>query len=168
MDGSGVHGVEEGIQELMKFVVERTPEKTEGNKSAPIWQAALTFLGMTEDKRAIPELVKVLKDKSAGIGAIVGAVRALERMDDDSVIPDLRELLKRDDLPTERTLQMSMGALKHIGPATEEAKWQIDLAVAETLQKLGAPQEEVSQIAEPHLDDDRAHVRRYARKLLSM
>ncbi len=160
------HGIEEGIQELMKFVVERTPEKTEGNKSAPIWQAALTFLGMTEDKRAIPELVKVLKDKNAGIGAIVGAVRALERMGDESVMPDLRELLKRDDLPTERTLQMSMGALKHIGPATEEARWQIELAVAETLQKLGAPQEEVRQIIEPHLDDDRAHVRRYAKKLM--
>jgi hypothetical protein len=87
-------------------------------------------------------------------------------MGDKSIIPELRELLRRDDLPTERALQISMGALKHIGPAVEDAKWQIELSVAEALLKLGAPGEEVRQIIEPHLKDARAHVRRYASKLL--
>ena len=55
---------------------------------------------------------------------------------------------------------------QHPGPAVEDAKWQIELAVAEALSKLGASSEEVRQIIEPHLNDPRAHVRRYARKLL--
>ena len=144
----------------------RVAERTEGNKSAPIWQAAIPFLGMSRDRRAIPVLLGVLKDKDATLDGVIGAVRALERLGDESVIPDLRELLKRTDIPTERPLQMSMGALKHIGPATEDAKWQIELAVAETLLELGAPAEEVHQMIEPHLDDARAHVRRYAKKLM--
>ncbi|MFC1716132.1 FAD-dependent oxidoreductase [Candidatus Poribacteria bacterium] len=160
------HKLDDGIQELLRCVENRVAEKTEGNKSAPIWQAAIPFLGMSMDKRAIPVLLGVLKDKNATLDGVIGAVRALERLGDESVIPDLRELLKRMDIPTERPLQMSMGALKHIGPATEDAKWQIELAIAETLSKLGAPIEEVHQVIEPHLDDARAHVRRYAKKLM--
>jgi flavin-dependent dehydrogenase len=160
------HGIDEGVQELLKCVEERTAEKTEGNKAAPIWQAAIPFLGMAEDKRAVPTLVGVLKDENATLDALIGAVKALERIGDESVIPDLREFLRRENLPTERVLQISMGALKHIGPAVEDAKWQIELAVAEALSKLGAPAEEVRQIAEPYLNDARAHVRRYANKLL--
>jgi hypothetical protein len=160
------HGIDEGVQELLKCVEERKPERTEGNKSAPIWQAAITFLGMAQDKKAIPVLVGVLKDENATLDALIGAVRALERIGDESVVSDLREFLKREDLPTERFLQISMGALKHIGPAVEDAKWQIELAVAEALSKLGAPVEEVRQIIEPYLSDGRAHVRRYANKLL--
>ena len=160
------HGDDEGIQELLKFVEERETEKTKGNKSAPIWQASITFLGMSEDKRVIPALLGVLKDENANLDALVGAVRALERIGDESVIPDLREFLKRENLPTERNLQVSMGALKHIGPAVEDAKWQIELSVAEALSNLGVPSEEVRQIVRPHLNDARAHVRRYANKLL--
>jgi HEAT repeat protein len=162
------HGISDGVEELLKCVEDREGENTKGNKSAPIWQAAITFLGMAKDERAIPVLIGVLEDKDATLGGLVGAVRALERLGDESVIPALRDLLKREDLPTERKLQMSMGALKHIGPAVEEAKWQIELAVAETLSTLGAPDDEVRQIVKPHLDDPRAHVRRYARKLLHM
>ena len=160
------NGIDEGVQELLRCLEERQPEKTEGNKSAPIWQTAITFLGIAEDKRAIPPLIKVLEDENPTLDGIISAVRALERIGDKSVVPDLRKLLKRKDLPTERSLQISMGALKHIGPAVEEARWQIDLAVAEALSKLGGDGEEVRQIVEPYLSDDRAHVRRYARKLL--
>jgi HEAT repeat protein len=162
------HGIDDGVNELLKTVEDRMEEKTKGNKSAPIWQAAIPFLGMAGDKKAIPALLEVLKDKKAPLDALIGAVRALERLGDKSVIPDLRDLLKRDDLPTERSLQISMGALKHIGPAVEDAKWQIELAVAEALLKLGAPAEEVRQIAEPYLEDARAHVRRYANKILRL
>jgi flavin-dependent dehydrogenase len=162
------HGIDDGVNELLKTVENRVEEKTKGNKSAPIWQAAIPFLGMAGDKKAIPALLEVLKDKSAPLDALIGSVRALERLGDESVIQELREVLKREDLPTERSLQISMGALKHIGPAVEDAKWQIELAVAEALSKLGAPAEEVRQIIELHLDDPRAHVRRYADKLLRL
>lgn len=160
------HGINDGVQELLKCVENREAEKTKGNKSAPIWQAAITFLGMAKDGRAIPVLLGVLKDKNATLDGLIGAVRALERIGDASVIPDLHEFLNRSDLPAERNLQISMGALKHMASAVEDARWQIELAVAETLLKLGASKDEVRQIIEPHLDDDRAHVRRYARKLL--
>ena len=54
----------------------------------------------------------------------------------------------------------------HSGMNTvEDAKWQIELAVAEALSKLGAPNEEVRHIIEPYLNDSRAYVRRYANKL---
>lgn len=160
------HKLDDGVQELLKCVEDRVAEKTAGYKSTPIWQAAIPFLGMAGDKRAIPVLLEVLKDKNATLDGLIGSVRALERIGDESVIPDLREFLKRTDLPTERPLQMSIGTLKHIGPAVEDAEWQIQLAVAETLSKLGAPAEEVRQIVQPHLDDARAHVRRYAKKLM--
>ncbi|MBM3211671.1 FAD-dependent oxidoreductase, partial [Candidatus Poribacteria bacterium] len=162
------HGIDDGIQELMRNVKERIAEKTKGNKSAPIWQASITFLGIAKDKRASPILLDVLKDENVTLDGIIGAVRALERIGDSSVIPALRELLKRENLPIKRNLQMSMSALKHLKPASEDAKWQIELAVAETLSKLGASKEEVQQIAEPYLSDERAHVRRYASKIMKM
>ena len=162
------HKDDAGIQELMKFVKDRVEEKTKGSKAAPIWQAAIPFLGIAGDKRAIPLLLDVLKDKNATLDGLIGAVRSLERIGDKSVVPALRNLLKREDLPTIRNLQMSMSALKHLKPAIEDAKWQIELAVAEALSKLDVSKDEVHKIVKPYLNNNRAHVRRYADKLMKM
>jgi hypothetical protein len=48
----------------------------------------------------------------------------------------------------------------------DDAKWQIELTVAEALSQLGVPAQEVRQIVEPYLKDSRAYVRRCASNLL--
>lgn len=153
------HGLDVGVSELLKCVVERREEKPEGPRAVPLWQAAITFLGMAQDKKAVPALIGVLKDEEAGLDALIGAVRSLGRIGDESAIPALRNLLKRKNLPTERVLNRGMGAV-------EDAKWQIELNVADALSKLGAPDDEVRQIIESYLNDSRAYVRRYANKVL--
>jgi len=153
------HGQSDGIPELLKHVEERTEQKTEGRRETQFWQAAIPFLGMAKAENAVPVLVGVLKDKAAGLDALIGAVRALGRIGHESAAPALRDFLKREDLPTTRTMNSGMGAF-------DDAKWQIELAAAEALSRLGAPDKEVRRIIEPHLNDNRAYVRRYASKLI--
>jgi len=157
------HGFDEGVNELLKCVEERLSEKPDANKTVPMWQAAIPFLGMAGDKRSIPALLGILKDENASLDALVAAIRAVERIGDGSAIPALHDLLKRDNLPTQRVMQVSTGRLN---PAVEDARWQIELSVAEALTKLGATHEEIRKIIQPHLNDPRAYVRRYANKLM--
>jgi HEAT repeat protein len=140
-------------------VVERREEKTEGVRTVPLWQAAITFLGIAKDKKAVPALIGILEDEAAGLDALIGAVRSLGRIGASSAIPALRNFLKRENIPAERVMNSGMRAI-------EDAKWQIELTVAEALSQLGAPKDEVRKIIEPYLNDQRAYVRRYAKKLL--
>jgi len=159
------HGLKDGVDELLKNLEDRNSEQLKANKVVPMWQSAIPFLGMAGDKRSIPALLNVLKDESASLDALVAVVRALERLGDESVILALRDFLKRENLPTERVLQTSTGTM-FLNPVVDDARWQIELAVAETMLKLGAPHDEISQIIKPHLDDKRAYVRRYANRLI--
>ncbi|MBM3239804.1 FAD-dependent oxidoreductase [Candidatus Poribacteria bacterium] len=152
------HGVDAGVPELLQCVVERREEKTEGVRTVPLWQAAITFLGIAKDKESVPALIGVLEDEAAGLDALIGAVRSLGRIGDESAIPALVNFLKRANIPAERVMNSGMRAI-------EDAKWQIELTVAEALSQLGAPKDEVRKIIEPYLNDPRAYVRRYAKKL---
>jgi len=152
------HGIEDGVPELIKCVKEKSVDKTEGRREVSFYQAAITFLGMAQDKEAVPVLMDVLKDKESGLDALIGAVRSLGRLGDESAIPALRELLKREDLPRIRVMNSGMKTV-------DDTLWQLELATAEALSKLGATKDEVSKIIEPHLKDKRAYVRRYANKL---
>ena len=152
------HGLDAGVSELLECVEERREQQTGEQRSVPVWQAAITFLGMSKDKKAVPALMGILKDEKAGLDALTGAVRSLGRIGDESAIPALRDLLKRDDLPTVRVMNSGW-------KTTDDARWQIELATAEALSKLGAPDQEVRRIIEPHLSDDRSYVRRYANRL---
>ncbi|MFQ6040566.1 MAG: HEAT repeat domain-containing protein, partial [Candidatus Poribacteria bacterium] len=153
------HGLDDGVPELLQCVAEKREDETEGRRAVPLWQAAITFLGMAKDKRAVPALIGVLEDEAAGLDALIGAVRSLGRIGDESAIPALVQFLKRENLPTQRVM--------HSGMATvEDARWQLELTVAEALSQLSAPLEEARQIIEPYLSDARAYVRRYANKIL--
>ncbi len=156
------HGVDEGVKELLRCLERRSEEKPKGNKTVPMWMAAIPFLGISGDRRAVPALIDVLKGRETPLDALIAAVRALGRIGDRTAIPTLRELLERKDLPTKRALQVSTGG---IDPVFEDARWQIDLAIAESLSELGAPKDEVRRIVEPYLKDPRAYVRRYAGKI---
>ncbi|HIE26108.1 TPA: FAD-dependent oxidoreductase [Candidatus Poribacteria bacterium] len=153
------HGLADGVPELLQCVVEKREDETEGRKAVPLWQAAITFLGIARDKKAVPALIGVLEDEAAGLDALIGAVRSLGRIGDESAIPALVQFLKRENLPTQRVMHSGMGTV-------EDAKWQLELTAAEALSQLGAPLEEVRQIIEPYLSDARAYVRRYATKIL--
>ncbi|MFC1715439.1 FAD-dependent oxidoreductase [Candidatus Poribacteria bacterium] len=153
------HGLDAGIPELLKAVEEREELVTEGRRETQFWQAAIPFLGMAKAEDAVPVLIGVLKDEKAGLDALIGAVRALGRIGDESAVPALRDFLKREELPTTRIMNSSMGT-------TDDARWQIELSAAEALSKLGAPDAEARQIIKSHLDDGRAYVRRYANRLI--
>jgi flavin-dependent dehydrogenase len=158
------HGINEGVGELLKCLEERNSEQLKANKTVPIWQSAIPFLGMAGDKRAVPALLNVLKDEKASLDALIAVVRALERIGDESVISALREFLKRENMPTERVMQISTGTT--LRPVVDDARWQIELAVADTMLKLGVPHDEIQQIIKPHIEDKRAYVRRYANRLM--
>ena len=153
------HGLDAGVPELLKCVEKREGEETQGRRNTPFWQAAIPFLGMAESREAVPALVGILRDEKAGLDALAGAVRALGRIGDESAVSALREFLKREDLPTTRIMNSGMGTV-------ENARWQIELAAAEALSKLGVSDEETREIIQPYLSDARAYVRRYANKLL--
>ncbi|MDO9541923.1 MAG: FAD-dependent oxidoreductase [Kiritimatiellia bacterium] len=157
-------GGSDGVNELIKCVTERNPEKIAGQKTVPMWQSAILFLGMAGDKKAIPLILGVLKDENAGLDTLIAALRALARIGDEAVIPAIGEFLKRENLPTERVFQISTKTA-FLKPVVDDARWQIELAAAETLIKLGGPPEKIRQIIKPHLEDQRAYVRRYANKL---
>jgi len=66
--------------------------------------------------------------------------------------------MERGDLPVTRTL--SSGPVNRV---VEDARWQIDLAAAEALARMGTARPD---LVEPYVEDERAYVRRYANRIL--
>jgi len=160
-------GVDEGVSVLLETVEERAGLVPSGGtpagiRTVPQWQAALPFLGIAGDPRAVPALAAVLEDRATPLDGLVAAVRALGRIGDQAGIPALEALLARHDLPTERAFH----APDHVNAAVEDARWQLELAAAEALGRLGAPASTVRAHVRPYLGDERAYVRRYANRVL--
>jgi len=149
----------EAAPELRAALAERRADVPDGRKSAPLWKPAVVLLGRIADRGAVPELCKVLEDRQADLDALIAAVRALARIGDPAAVPALDALVERPDLPAERILQVSTPGGR---PVREDARWQLDLAAAEALARLGSPRPDL--IAR-HADDERAYVRRYARQV---
>jgi NADPH-dependent 2,4-dienoyl-CoA reductase/sulfur reductase-like enzyme len=157
----GIAGRQEAVPELISCLKSRHDEPTDALKSAPLWQSALVLLGRVGSEEATPALVEVLSDGEAGLDVLIGAVRSLGRIGDPKAADAVEALLTRDDLPVVRPLQISTNAAA--GAVEEDCRWQLELAAAETLGRLGRKRPE---LAAKYLDDDRAYVRRYARKVL--
>ncbi|MFA4029187.1 MAG: hypothetical protein GDYSWBUE_001967, partial [Candidatus Fervidibacterota bacterium] len=155
-------GYDDGAEELIACVRERRGKMHEGLKAAPTWVVAITMLGRLKCQNAVPEIVGVLKDSSAPIDALIAALRALGRIGDRSVCDEILQFLGRDDLPTQRQMQVSVGDIESV---IEDARWQIELAAAEVLARLGRP---MPDIPKRHVEDERAYVRRYARRVLEL
>jgi HEAT repeat protein len=122
----------------------------------------MVLLGRIGDREAVPELCRVLEDREAPLDALIAAVRALGRIGGRQAVPALEALVEREDLPTERQLQVSVAVAN---PVIEAARWQLDLAAAEALARLGTARPD---LAERHARDERALVRRYAARVLEM
>ena len=155
-------GRQEAAPELRAALAQRRSDVPEGRKTVPLWKSAMCLLGRIRDRQAVPLLCRVLEDPEADLDALVAALRALARVADPEAVPAINRLLGRDDLPAVRELQVSVSG---IGPVREDARWQIELAAAEALARCGHPRPEV---AERHLADERALVRRYARRVLEL
>jgi len=155
-------GYDDGAHELIECVRQRRGMLHRGSKTAPMWLTAILMLGKLRCKDATRVIVEVLNDKDASLDALIASVRALGRIGDTSVCGALLNLVGREDLPTQRQLQVSVGM---IPPVVEDARWQIELAVAEALAMLGRP---TPQLAMKHINDERAHVRRLAFHVLRM
>ena len=156
-----VAGSEAAVPELTACVRARADDGHKAAKQAPLWHAAIVLLGRVGDKAAVPALADVLRDPAAPFDALIAAVRALGRIRDPSAADAVEGMLARTDLPVQRTLQVSLRAAA--GSVTEECRWQLELAAAEALARMGRRR---ADLAEKYLEDDRAYVRRHARKVL--
>jgi len=155
-------GRPEAAPELRAALAERRAEVPEGRKTAPLWRSAAVLLGRIADEASVPQLCDVLTAPDADLDAIVAAVRALGRIADPTAAPAIAALADRADLPDQRVFQVSGAG---INPVRENARWQIDLAAAEALARLGSPRPD---IPERHLADDRAYVRRHAQRIAQL
>ncbi len=153
----------EAAPELRAAVAERREDVPEGRKTAPLWHGAIVLLGRIGDREAVPELCAVLEDREAPLDALIAAARALGRIGDPAAATALEAAVERSDLPASRVLQNS-GA-RAINDVVEDARWQIDLAVAEALARLGVARPD---LAGRHLADERALVRRCAERVLEL
>ena len=123
---------------------------------------AVRSLAAAGDEQAVPALIAVLQDSEVPLDALIATARSLGRIGDARGIAALHAFLQRGDLPTERTFRSIPG----VNSAIEDARWQLELAAAEALARLGAPDGEVQTVVRPYLEDERAYVRRYADKVL--
>lgn len=158
-----IHREKDAVSELIRCVSERKPDTPEGDRTVPLWQSSIVLLGRIGDEKALPVLLEVLSDKSAGLDALIAAVRAIGRLGDKKAVPDLLEFSRREDLPSIRKMANPLSFISK--PVEEDALWQIELATAESLKKLGSPQ---NKIIRKYLDDHRSYVRRYAAKIQNL
>jgi len=128
--------------------------------AAPRWMPALALVARLGDTESLPLVVDVLETPHPDLDTLILAIRSLARLGDERALEPLWRLLERDDLPTERVLQVSVPGGQ---PVSEDARWQIDLALAEALHALGDTPPEALIV--PHLTDERAYVRRYAARV---
>ncbi len=154
-------GRQEAFPELLRCVEERSNVKTNGpvHRQIDAWKFAIALLGMAGRKEAVPQIEKILDDKTADFRALTLAVRALGRIGVRSSASVIEKLLKRKDIPSIITLQVSYGG---ITPVTEDALWKLELAAAEALHALGTNRRD---LVEKYLDDPRGYVRRCAQWL---
>jgi HEAT repeat protein len=145
---------------LVECVRQRTSDiPAQSRKAAPIWVPAMLLAGRIQAREAVPAIAAVLADKAAGLDALIAAVRALGRIGDSTAVPAVEAMLKRDDLPRHRVLQKSSGVAADV---VEDCLWQVELAAAETLARLGTLRPD---LVDRHRSDPRAYVRRYAEKV---
>ena len=132
-------------------------------RAKPRWIPTLALLGRLGDPAARPVLCEVVAEPEPDLDVLLTAIRALGRLDDVRALECLHPLREREDLPTQRVLQVS---LPGVPPVVEDARWQVDLTLAEALHNLGEPPPE--ELIRPYLEDERAYVRRYAARIADL
>lgn len=149
---------EAAIPELTAALEERRGTEPGGRKAAPQWQSAIALLGRVGNPESAPAVADVLQEPGLSLDVALATLRALGRLGNEDVVPAIDQFLARTDVAMVRDFQVSSGG----NQVTEDARWQTELTAADTLAKLGAPRPE---LIGPHLEDARAHVRRFAQKV---
>ncbi len=127
----------------------------------PLWESCMMLIGRLGEKGlpAAEVLKDVLFDPASGLDAIIAAVRALGRIRPPDLASTLHDLLSQT-LPSVRYFRVN-GA-EGRWPPTEDARWQIDLAIADVLADVG---EDVRAILDAYRNDERPYVKRYAEQI---
>ncbi|MBM4163563.1 MAG: FAD-dependent oxidoreductase [Lentisphaerae bacterium] len=158
---------EAALPELVKAVDERLskrPDYTPRSRNmVPLWQSCIVLLGRIGSATAVPALLDVLADRTVAFDALIATLRALGRIGDQRAVSPILELLKRDDIACERKLQIY--SLNGRWPQCEDVFWQLELAAAEILGRLGHPQR---HIAEKYVQSPHSQARRYAAMVLKI
>ena len=149
----------EAAPELLRLLRERDMTQPESPRAAPRWVVAIPLLRMAGATEAAADIAGVIADPDAPLNALVAALRALGSLGDASVVQAILDMLDRPDLPSHRTFSRARPG--HGSP--EYVRWQLDLAAADALARLGCPRPD---IARRHLDDPRVLVRRHAQRIL--
>ncbi|HOJ31303.1 MAG TPA: FAD-dependent oxidoreductase [bacterium] len=150
-----IHKKKSGV----KFLIEWLKENKDINSQLCI--SIITILGRTKDSMALDLLHGILFDKNANADTLIATIRAIGEMRNEKSIAAIDKFLKRKDIPNERILSQGVPGL--IKKVKENALWQIELACAETLKKLGNFRNE---IVDKYLSDTRAYVRNYAKMIM--
>lgn len=161
-------GRQEAVPVLLQALEQRDARlpKTDPNepdyyvaRMAPRWLAAVMMLGRLQERSAVPAIAMVLQEPAPGPDPLLAALRALGRIGDAAAVPAIQQFVRRDDLPTAGEFQDS---IRQGMKVAKDVTWQLRLAAADALARLGAPDE---ALVRPYLQDPRAYVRAYAGRL---
>jgi hypothetical protein len=101
-------------------------------------QAALV-LGKLGDKRAVPHLIKALKDSNATVRAV--SCGALARLGDSAAVDPLKEAAKDGESMVRQAAEKALQQLESAPPpAAKAAKFYINLGGVANKAKLGGPE----------------------------
>ncbi|MEM7023207.1 MAG: FAD-dependent oxidoreductase [Pseudomonadota bacterium] len=155
-----IQSLQERRDHSQEYIINAKGDRTKADKTAPTWYAVSVLLGRIGDKAAIPALIDALDEPDISLDGTLSIIRALGRIGEPTVIDAIERTLTRTDINTTRRLQNSTRVTADI---TDDARWQLDLGAAEVLAKLGLQR---ADLVATYLDDGRAYVRRYARKVV--
>lgn len=130
------------------------------SRMAPRWLVAVALLGRLQEPRGAAPITALLGETFSDPNIPLTLVRALGRIGDPAAVEALRRFVESEDLPVEARIH---GAHAQGAGAREDVAWQVHLATAEALQRLGVP---APELIEPYLKDSRAYVREYAARLV--
>jgi len=161
-----LQGDASGAEVLKATLASRRADKVEGHRTQPRWLAALFMLESLGIRKTgtLPLLCELLKDEALDVHKAVAAIRSLKRNATGEEAAELIRATLRREINTTLVLQHSTGAAGR--KVVSDRRFELDLAAAEALNAFGHA-DEARALAEKHLNDERALVRNYARKVLA-
>jgi hypothetical protein len=153
----------EGAPALVRAVRTRRDNEPEDQpRTAPDWIAALALLGRTDHPDAARAAAEVLENPHTPLRGCVAALHTLARLGDPAGIPAVRTFLRRERIASGEPIAVPLAR----GTLKEDIRWNVELSAAEALARMGASPDPA--LITPHVDDDRAPVRRRAQQVAEL
>jgi hypothetical protein len=125
----------------------------------PLWQSCIPMLGRIGDKRAVDQLISLLETER-NFDVLIAVVRALGKIGDRCTMDKIEAVLEHGNIECVRNFQQTDLLARY--PASEDGRWQLDLAIVEVLQSFGRRRDDVLA---RYASDPRFSVRRYVQML---